>query len=138
MLTPKQEKFCRCIVSGMDGKASYREAYDADNMKDNTVYNEANKLLMRDDITERIKEMSKPLENHAQNSLFSIRRERISFIQSRIELCKELGDENSIIRYTDMLNKIDNLYKDEVNTENKANPLENIDNNTLSKLISAG
>ena len=138
MLTPKQEHFCRCIVSGMDGKASYIAAYDTVNMKDNTIRNEANKLLMRDDVTQRIQEMSKPLQNHAINTAISVRKERIAFIQSRIELCKELGDENSIIRYTDMLNKIDNLYKDETNTENKANPLDNLDTTALTKIISAG
>lgn len=136
MLTPKQEKFCQCIVSGMNGKDSYLTAYDCNSPKAAEI--EAMKLLKRDDITERITELNKPIVNLAQNTAISVKKERIAFIQSRIDLCKELGDENSIIRYTDMLNKIDNLYKDEVNPENKANPLENIDNNTLSKLISAG
>ena len=46
MLTPKQEKFCQCIVSGMCGKDAYIAAYDHHG-GDRTAYNEANILLKR-------------------------------------------------------------------------------------------
>lgn len=134
-LTPKQEKFCKNIVSGMDGKAAYVSAYDAENMNDNTIYREANKLLTRDDITARIKELNKPLENYAINTAISVRKERVNFILERIEICKLKEDENSIIRYTDMLNKIDNLYKEEINGIKPENTLANMDTSTLEKLV---
>ena len=134
MLTPKQEKFCQCIVSGMTGKDSYLTAYSGNSEKAAEI--ESMKLLKRDDITERITELNKPIINLAQNTAINARKKQIEFIEERIAICKEKEDENSIIRYTDMLNKLYSLYKDEVNTENKVNPLENIDNNTLSKLIS--
>lgn len=136
MLTPKQEKFCQCIVSGMDGKTSYLHAYSGNSEK--TAEIESVKLMKRDDITERITELNKPVINLVQNSAISARKKQIEFIEERIAICKEKEDENSIIRYTDMLNKLYSLYKEEVSSEKQDNPLENIDNNTLSKLISAG
>lgn len=134
-LTPKQEKFCRCIVSGMSGKDSYIAAYDT-NANDNTIRNEANKLLQRDDITERIAELSKPLHNHAVNTAISARQQQIDFINERIEICKQKDDEQSIIRYTDMLNKINALYKDTEPEQKPENSIVNIDTDMLKRLTS--
>ena len=72
-LTPKQEKFCQCIVSGMSGKDSYMTAYDCKNER--VARNEAPKLLQRNDITQRIDQMIVPLQNHAVNTAISQREE---------------------------------------------------------------
>lgn len=135
-LTPKQEKFCRCIVSGMTGKDSYIAAYDT-KATEQVIRNEANKLLQRDDITERIAELSKPLQNHARNTAISARQQQINFILERIELCKQKDDEQSIIRYTDMLNKINALYKETEPEQKPENQIASIDLNTLKKLTEA-
>ena len=132
-LTPKQEKFCQCIVSGMDGINSYMAAYDTKASRQ-VMYNESNKLLMRDDITERIKELRKPLENHIYNTQQNDRKKQIDFILDRIELCKQKDDEQSIIRYTDMLNKILALYKEQENEQKTDNKVNNLDTGTLLKL----
>lgn len=132
-LTPKQEKFCQCIVSGMSGKDSYKTAYNT-KASENTIYCESNKLLMRDDITERIKELRKPIENQINNSAINAREKQIKAIQERIEICKAKEDENSLIRYYDMLNKIYALYK-ETETEKKTeSTVNNLDMDTLIKL----
>lgn len=135
-LTAKQEKFCRGIVSGMTGKESYIAAYNT-KASDQVIYNESNKLLMREDITKRIEELKKPLEYHAINTAISARNKQIQEIQERIKICKEKEDENSLIRYYDMLNKIYCLYKD-TGIENKNDsPLKTMDDETLKKLSKA-
>lgn len=132
-LTPKQEKFCQCIVAGMSGKDSYITAYNT-KASEQTIYSESLKLLKRDDITERIKELRKPIENHSQNTAISERKAQIEYIKRRIALCEKREDEQSIIRYTDQLNKILNLYK-ETDTENiQDNNISQLDNNILLKL----
>lgn len=132
-LTPKQEKFCQCIVSGMDGKSSYIAAYDT-NASDQVIRNESNKLLQRDDITERITELRKPLLNHARNTAISAREKQIEEIQERIAICKQREDETSLIRYYDMLNKIYALYKEAETEQKQDTTINNLDMNTLKKL----
>ena len=135
-LTPKQEKFCQCIVSGMSGKDSYISAYNT-KASDQVIFNESTKLLKRDDITNRIKELRKPLENHYQNISINERQKQIEFIKERIQICKDKDDEQSIIRYTDMLNKIYNCYKDN-ETEQKTDQTVNaLPTETLIKLSGA-
>lgn len=132
-LTPKQEKFCQCIVSGMSAKDSYISAYNT-KASDQVIFNESCKLLKRDDITDRIKELRKPLENHYQNIAISERQQQIDFIKERIEICKAKEDEQSIIRYTDMLNKIYGSYRDTDTEEKTDQTVNNLDTATLIKL----
>ncbi len=135
-LTPKQEKFCQCIVSGMSGKDSYISAYNT-KASEQVIFNESTKLLKRDDITARIKELRKPLENHYQNIAINERQQQIDFIKERIEICKVKEDEQSIIRYTDMLNKIYSCYKDTETEEKTDQTIKDIDTATLIKLSGA-
>jgi hypothetical protein len=56
-LTDKQEKFAQCIAKGYTQADAYREAYDCEDMIDNTVYKEACLLMNNPKITERVKEL---------------------------------------------------------------------------------
>lgn len=132
-LTPKQEKFCQCIVSGMSGKDSYITAYNS-KASDQVIFNESCKLLKRDDITARIKELRQPLENHYQNIAINERQKHINEILKRIEICKEKEDEGSLIRYYDMLAKINGLYRDSEQEEKQTNTVSTLDTATLIKL----
>lgn len=132
-LTPKQEKFCQCIVSGMSGKDSYITAYNT-NASDQVIFNESTKLLKRDDITDRIKELRKPLENHYQNIAINERQQQIDFIKSRIQECIKKDDEQSLIRWNEQLNKIYALYKDTEQEQKQENTVSTLDTTTLIKL----
>ena len=132
-LTPKQEKFCRCIVSGMSGKDSYMECYDTNNAR--IAINESNVLLKRNDITERIKELSIPLQNHAINTAISEREKKKAIIWERIQYCMDNGNDNAVARYMDILNKMDSEYLNiNINKEENNTPLDNIDAETLKRL----
>ena len=133
-LTPKMEKFCEYIVSGMSGKDAYITAYQ-NKSNDNTAYKESMKLLQRDDIADRIKEMRKPLELHAQTVSITERQKHIDFIKERIELCKQKEDENSIIRYMEQLAKIGGYYKEDVKEDKTENVISKMDTTTLLRLV---
>lgn len=125
-LTPKQEKFCQCVVSGMSYKDSYLTAYDT-KCNDRVALNEGSKLALREDIQERIQALAKPLQQAIQQQGLNNRQKQIQEIEQRIEICKQKDDEQSLIRYMDMLNKIYALYKDtetEVKTESTVNDLD--------------
>lgn len=131
-LTGKQKEFCRCIVSGMTGIDSYMTAYNSNNK--NVANVESVKLLKRDDITSYIKKLNQPIINHMENTIISERKKQIDFINSRIELCKQKDDEQSIIRYTDMLNKILALYKESETEHKTESSVNNLDTDTLKRL----
>ena len=135
-LTEKQEKFCRNIISGMTGKDSYITAYDSQ-CNANTAYVEANRLLAREDIQARLTVLRKPLEEAAKVKALTAKDEQIAFIRERIELCKVKDDEQSLIRWSDQLNKILSLYKDDNSIDTPESQIVNIDTDMLKKLTAA-
>lgn len=134
-LTIKQENFCNYIANGKNGIDSYMAAYDCNSRHSANI--ESTKLLKRDDITERIKELRKPILNLYQNKAISEREKQIAEIQERIAICKDKEDEQSLIRYYDMLNKIYALYKESEQSEKQESSVNNLDLNTLKRLSGA-
>lgn len=128
-LTEKQRAFCRNIVAGMSNKDAYISAYNSNS--DNAAWIESTKLLNREDIQAEIKTLRKPIELKVQAQALSARDKQIEFIQSRIDHCLKENDEQSIIRYTDMLNKVYALYKE---TETEVKPESTVNNLDISVL----
>lgn len=61
-LTPQQEKFCQCIVSGMNQSDAYRKSYKVQKTTAaKTVIDNACKLMARTDITQRVAELRVPI-----------------------------------------------------------------------------
>lgn len=121
----------------MTNAEAYKNAYNCQNMKQNSIYTEAGKLALKPEIQEYIRTLQKPMLEAVNISNLSARDKQITFIEERIQHCKELEDEQSVIRYTDMLNKIHGLYKDTDSGndgKDKLN-LENINTDSLFKLI---
>jgi hypothetical protein len=116
----------------MSGKESYLTAYDCKN--DRVAYNESNVLLKRDDITERIQELMKPVKNHAQNTAISETEKIKRILWEEIENARTQQDHAAIARYTDQLNKLNNAYKDSTPVD-KDNDLESIDTSKLLKFV---
>ena len=56
-LTAKQELFCQAIADGKDQATAYRTAYNAENMKDESVYPQASKLMKNPKIATRVSEL---------------------------------------------------------------------------------
>ena len=62
-LTLKQETFCKEYISnGGNATQAYKKAYDCKKMKETTINNNAYKLLQNNEITTRLKELKKPLQ----------------------------------------------------------------------------
>ena len=128
-LTPKQEKFCQCIVSGMSGKDSYMAAYDC--KSDNAAMVESTKLLKRDDVTQRLVELRRPIETLCATKAISEREKKRAVLWDIIEN----GDNNDKCRALDILNKMDAEYTNvNVNKTDSTVKLDNIDLNALRAL----
>lgn len=126
-LTPKQEKFCRCIVSGMSGKDSYLAAYDCNS--DTTAYQESYVLLQRDDIKEYISTLKKPIEQHAIDTAINEREKKRSWLWYMIDTAESDSDR---LRAMDILNKMDSEYININRTiQDDQTAISNLDTNTL-------
>ena len=63
-LTPKQEKFCQEYIKCGNSSEAYRKAYDAENMKPETINVKACELLKDGNITVRVKELSEEIKSN--------------------------------------------------------------------------
>lgn len=130
MLTPKQEKFCECIVSGMSGKDAYITAYNSSG-SDQNAYNESSKLLAREDIQERLKVLRKPLEEHVRTTIISEREKKRAWLWNMIENATNDSDR---IRAMDILNKMDSEYINIQRIEKDETPISDLDTQKLIEI----
>ena len=63
MLTAKQEAFAAAVASGKTQADAYRLSYDAENMKENSVWTNASKLMSDAKVAQRVEDLRKQLEN---------------------------------------------------------------------------
>ena len=130
-LTPKQEKFCQCITSGMSGKDSYKTAYNT-NAKDSTINQEVVKLLAREDIQERISTLQKPIIKAAQTTAINEREKKRSILWDFINDTEK--DPNTRLKAMDLLNKMDSEYININRNIEEKTDINNLDLETLKKL----
>jgi phage terminase small subunit len=64
-LTPKQEAFCRAMITEPDQSAAYRVAYSAGKMTSKTVNEAASRLMKNSKIAARVKELQNILADQA-------------------------------------------------------------------------
>lgn len=134
-LTQKQEKFCQCIVSGMSGKDSYLTAYSSTG-SDQNAYTEASKLMLREDIQERIESLRKPIEKATQQAALSERERKRQVLWDIITAPD--ATYNDQCRAMDILNKMDSEYINLTKTIDDKKPnITSIDSETLRKLSKA-
>jgi hypothetical protein len=62
-LTAKQEAFAQAIADGLGQAAAYRTAYDTTNMKDDSIYPLASKLMSNTKIAARVGELKAQLQS---------------------------------------------------------------------------
>lgn len=129
-MTPKQERFCQCIVSGMSGKDAYITAYDT-NCKDSTAYVEATRLLDKEDIQKYIQSLKKPLEIKATATALSEREKKRAWLWNMIENATNDSDR---IRAMDILNKMDSEYINIQRVEKEDTSISELDTGKLIEL----
>ena len=81
MLTPKQEKFVRNLIQGMSQREAYKNSYDAENMTDKTIDEEACRLFKDSKISARYKE----LQDRLENATIMTAKERLEYLTEVIQ-----------------------------------------------------
>lgn len=134
-LTEKQKQFCKNVVSGMSYKDSYINAYET-NCSEQVAYNESSKLMLRDDIQNEIKRISRPLEKAYQSNVLTEREKKKAIIWERINACIANNDDTSVARYMDILNKMDSEYINiNRNITDSNEEIQDLDTDKLIKLV---
>ena len=129
MLTEKQKNFCREYVrNNGNGTQAYLTAYNSKSETSAAI--ESSKLLRRDDITEYITALNKPMENRIQNE-----REKKREVLWDIIHAPD-ANYNDICRAMDILNKMDSEYISISKTIDDGTPdIKSLDTDTLIKLV---
>ena len=118
----------------MTNKDAYITAYDSKG-SDQNAWNESGKLMARDDIQERIKTLRKPLEIAAQTKAITEREKVKAILWDRLQKAIERDDDTTIVRITDQINRMNSEYTQvNVNVEDKAADIKNLDTTLLEKL----
>ena len=110
VITEKQEQFVRGLLEGKSQAASYREAYDAGEMSDDSVYKEASKLARRVEIRKRLETLRQELEDAAIASV----RERLILLTDIIRGDRTAADK---LKAVDLMNKMTGAYNQKVEPE---------------------
>ena len=113
-LTGKQEAFAQQVAKGSVLSDAYREAYDAENMKDKTIWEEACKLAQHPKVSQRIKTIQADIE--ADYRTRALRREEyvLKKLQDEAEHAETDG---SRVRALELLGKTVGLFTDKVEIE---------------------
>lgn len=105
-MTPKQEKFCQNIVSGMNQSDAYRGAYNCDGMLPTTINDEAWRSMQNPDISQRIEELRLPIAERIGMGLEN-------YLKELIELKKNAQadeDHNPAIKAHELVGKCLGYY----------------------------
>ena len=129
-LTIKMRNFCNAYARTGNATQAYLEAYDTTN--EQIASNEGSKLLLRDDVTEYLKELNKPTINKIVNE----REKKRQLLWKAIYRCEAKEDESSMARYMDILNKMDSEYVNiNHNIDDGSEKLISLTNDQLKALI---
>lgn len=109
MLTAQQEQFAKNIaLEGMNQADAYRDAYNAENMQDNSIYREASLLKDNPKVAQRIQELRDSLlEPHIMSA-----KERLKWLSDLIKSDAESTRDK--LSASDQMNKMQGEYVQKV------------------------
>lgn len=121
-LTAKQEKFIQNIIKGMSQREAYKDAYNAENMKDESIDCNACKLFNDAKIKQRYEELIEKLQDEAimtakermvwlTEVVKGIQLEEDKYFEDgECHIYERSADLNTKLRAVDTLNKMDGQY----------------------------
>lgn len=127
MLTPKREKFVQNLVQGMSQREAYKNSYNAKNMTDKTIDNNAYRLFKISEVKARYEELRGKIESVEETRAIMTALERrewltkvingevpeegTAFNQGQVMKFNKQPSLNDKMKAMDILNKMDGEYK---------------------------
>ena len=109
-LTPKQEAFAICVSKGMTYADSYRESYDAENSNDNTIYENASRLMADSKITARIDILKAGIVKAVEDEIAYTAKDCFDEFHDIKERAKKNDNLNAEIKATENKGKLNKLF----------------------------
>ena len=129
MLTAKQEKFVRNLIQGMSQREAYKNSYDAENMTDKSIDEEACRLFNDTKISSRYRELQDRLEDatimtakerleYLTNIIKDIEMEKVYGIADGVQIGYERPAElNTKLKAIDIMNKMQGEYVQKIEAD---------------------
>ena len=130
-LTAKQEAFAQGVAQGKTLADAYRNAYDAENMKEASIYNEASRLMDHPQISQRVSAIQRATEErtlHDQARLKRLVLERLHQEATNAE------SDSARIRALELLGKSIAMFTDRVEQDDTQRSSEDIEKELVEKL----
>jgi len=133
-LTPKQEAAVEhyALNGFSDKSAAYRHAYNAENMKPETIHVKANQLFKVDKVAVRVEELREKMQKQQEKKFFLDVEERKKVlshiatynVKEKVDAQgnKVMKDPKASSGAIDLLNKMENQYPDQNITVNDKTP----------------
>lgn len=135
-MTDKEKLFCECVANGYTFTDSYIIAYLPKTSNRDSIRNSASRLASKPDLRAYIDDLTKlKLERTNQVNLLDTSA-RYNLITDRVLKCIHEGDESNLIKYLDILNKMQGTYVT-ITKDVTERPYENLTTEDLQALRDA-
>lgn len=135
-MTDKEKLFCECVANGYTFTDSYIIAYLPKTSNRDSIRNSASRLAAKPDLRAYIDDLTKlKLERTNQVNLLDTSA-RYNLITDRVLKCIHEGDESNLIKYLDILNKMQGTYVT-ITKDVTERPYENLTTEDLQALRDA-
>ena len=133
MLTSKQQRFVKELMSGKNQTEAYRAAYEVNNMNNNSVRREASRLMMNPNITTTVRRLQHQADCAVLDAHIATRHEVLNTLTQCMYNAKT-GD-SVRIRAAELLGKHYGLFNEEGQHEPKQKSSEQIRNELRQLLL---
>lgn len=130
-LTAKQEAFAQGVSQGKTLADAYRNAYDAENMKEASIYNEASRLMDRPQIAQRVDALMQAKEEKTLHDQARLRR---LVLERLYEESTNAESDSARIRALELLGKSIAMFTDKLEQETKERSADEIEQELIARL----
>ena len=135
-LTAKQEAFAQEVAKGSTLADAYRRSYNAERMKDSSVWCNASKLMSDAKVAQRVEAIQQAME---QSSLHDTARlKRLVLERLHVEATNEDNSDASRVRSLELLGKTVAMFSDRVEQVETSRSASEIEQELLNRLAELG
>lgn len=135
-LTAKQEAFAQEVAKGSTLADAYRSAYDAERMKDSSVWTNASQLMSDTKVAQRVKAIQDAMEQSSLHDQARLR--RLVLERLHVEATKEENSDASRVRSLELLGKTVAMFSDRVEQVETSRSASEIEQELLNRLAELG